>query len=254
MAGLLSAICSSNEAIKSTILFDLCSFLKGAYLKTFSSSAKDESKISEISEEEYNRMIEDLPSYSENCDRDLVTLWDTGTFFPGRRIVRKLKEVDIGNVSKEECCSKNYKKKGVMAPGVLWFFCGDHHKCVGFVVLDSAESCKIVSEIIITRFPIPPKNIIYDNGCNLEDYVLNRWPDYFKDTAFLIDEFHFKSHNNCAPTYDSGLHSTLICDVNTSLVEQKNSKIRHIKNTTPFMKCRTFMSKLINVVSNINED
>lgn len=68
-------------------------------------------------------------------NKDLITLWDTGIFFPGRRIFRKIEEIDIGNVSKEESCTKNYKKKGAMAPGVLWFFCGDHSKCVGFIIL-----------------------------------------------------------------------------------------------------------------------
>ena len=39
-----------------------------------------------------------------------------------------------------------------------------------------------------------PKIIIYDNCCHLHNYCLNRDPEFFKHTKFLIDRFHWKNH------------------------------------------------------------
>ncbi len=39
-----------------------------------------------------------------------------------------------------------------------------------------------------------PSTVIYDNACNLHNYVLNRAPYFFKDTWFLIDRFHWRNH------------------------------------------------------------
>lgn len=246
LAGLLSAISMEFK------IHELFSVLVSINKISFPSNEK--SVIEEKSEDQYTESLSKLPSYKSDINKDILTLWDTGTYFPLRRVYRTIEEIDIGIQRREESCNKNYKKKGTLAPGILWFFCGQHNKCVGFVVLESSESCKTVSEIIITRFEQPPDIIIYDNSCNLEQYVLNRWPNYFQNTTFYVDGFHYKSHKNCATTYDSGLHSSVISTINTSLVEQKNARIRHIKNTTPLMKARTFMSKLIYIVSYINKN
>ncbi len=41
-----------------------------------------------------------------------------------------------------------------------------------------------------------PKVIIYDNACALHNYCLNRDPEFFKDTTFLVDRFHWKNHTS----------------------------------------------------------
>ena len=41
---------------------------------------------------------------------------------------------------------------------------------------------------------IAPKVIVYDNGCNLHQYCLNREPDYFRESRFLVDRFHWPNH------------------------------------------------------------
>lgn len=251
LSGLFTAMYKSLETDQmSIILKDLCLFMQNCLDKTF--NGQDSKTINEINEIEHRSLIENLPSFSVNTNQNLVSLWDTGVYFPKRRIFRKVAEVNIGNVSKEAMCTKIAKKPGTMAAGLLWYFCGTHNKCVGFSILNSAESCKIVSETIISRFDVPPEIIIYDNCCNLEEYILNRFPEYFKKTKFFVDGFHHKSHTNCANTYDSGIHQFIKC--NSSLVEQKNSKLRHLKDTTPFLKARTFFSKIVYAVHKINND
>ena len=36
--------------------------------------------------------------------------------------------------------------------------------------------------------------MIYDNSCNLHQYVLNREPHFFETTMFLGDRFHWANH------------------------------------------------------------
>ena len=40
-----------------------------------------------------------------------------------------------------------------------------------------------------------PKTIIYDNCCNLHQYCLNREPQFFKESWFVIDRFHWPNHS-----------------------------------------------------------
>jgi hypothetical protein len=102
-----------------------------------------------------------------------------------------------------------YKKKGRLVAGTLLFWCGIHRKCLWFYVMQSAESCKTVFPILATRFSKQPKVIIYDNGCNLSEYILNRAPGPFKDTYILSDGFHWKNHTNCSAAYNSKLYPPL---------------------------------------------
>ena len=41
---------------------------------------------------------------------------------------------------------------------------------------------------------LAPSIVIYDNACNLRQYVLNREPEFFKHTKFLVDRFHWGNH------------------------------------------------------------
>ena len=36
--------------------------------------------------------------------------------------------------------------------------------------------------------------MIYDNACNLHNYCLNRELQYFKNTWFIVDRFHWRNH------------------------------------------------------------
>lgn len=61
-------------------------------------------------------------------------------YFPKKKICHKVAPLDIGNVAKDHVCTKIEKKAGTMEPGVLWYFCGEHNKCVGLTTLISAKT------------------------------------------------------------------------------------------------------------------
>ena len=46
----------------------------------------------------------------------------------------------------------------------------------------------------IYNFTLAPDLVIYDNGCNLHNYCLNREPVFFKQTWFVVDRFHWPNH------------------------------------------------------------
>ena len=132
---------------------------------------------------------------------------ETGAYFPGRPYHSIIRDIHLTKES--ALCNKLYKNKGRLGAGTLLFWCGLHRKCLGFYVMQSAESCKTVFQILVTRFRLQPKVIIYDNGCNLSEYILNRAPGPFKNTYILSDGFHWKNHTNCGMAYNSKLYPAL---------------------------------------------
>ena len=149
---------------------------------------------------------------TENVQQETMTnpyeeLSQTGYFFPGRPAVREINPILLNQ--KEPSCNKSYKIAGKFGSGTLFFWCAEHKCCIGFVVLLTAESVQHVYNVFVTRFIIQPEFIIYDNGCNLHDYILNRSPSYFQKTQILSDGFHWKNHKNCCECYNSKLYPTL---------------------------------------------
>jgi hypothetical protein len=98
--------------------------------------------------------------------------------------------------------------------------------------------------------PKPPRLLVYDNACNAEAYCLNREPEYFKDTLFLVDkashwgwrwavgsrtvswrpcapttplahpQLHMKGHTACSKAYNIALYPEYV-GLNSQLAEQK---------------------------------
>ena len=48
--------------------------------------------------------------------------------------------------------------------------------------------------VFSTLLYIAPETIVYDNCCNLHNYCLNREPEFFRNSQFLIDRFHWSNH------------------------------------------------------------
>ena len=62
--------------------------------------------------------------------------------------------------------------------------------CYGFQAMRLRESPNTPFTLQTTA----PTTIVYDNCCNLHNYCLNREPDFFKETKFLVDRFHWSNH------------------------------------------------------------
>ena len=56
--------------------------------------------------------------------------------------------------------------------------------------------------------------------CNLHHYVLLREAALFKNTEFMIDEFHAKGHSDCSLNYNSSQFKSRV-NKDLSLAEQK---------------------------------
>ncbi|KAJ2989956.1 hypothetical protein HDV02_004695, partial [Globomyces sp. JEL0801] len=75
---------------------------------------------------------------SSNLD-PFEELFATGTFFPGRKAIRKVTNIELSKTC-EGSCNKNAKFPGRLGSGVLLYWCGEHRFCIGFNILESAES------------------------------------------------------------------------------------------------------------------
>ena len=99
-----------------------------------------------------------------------------------------------------------------------------------------------MSLILYSLICIAPTTFIYDNGCNLHNYCLNRAPQYFPNTWFLIDRFYWPNHTGKFNTNVSRAMYNYTCDdlpgcnigykmashpqfehINSQVVEQSNA-------------------------------
>ena len=113
--------------------------------------------------------------------------------------------------------------------------------------------------VLLSRFAILPEYVIYDNGCNLLDFALNRSPAPFIGTKILSDGFHWKNHKNCSPGFNSseypalaGIPIYLILGISSVLHEQKNRYLDKLKSTSVHMKINTFARILIHTLETLN--
>ena len=157
---------------------------------------------------------------------DTEELLRTGVYFPNNPVVRTCARTNIAG--SDSSCTKNYQSAGKLGAGIILFWCAKHRLCVGFVLLESAESCEYVYSTLVTRFKRIPKTIIYDNACNLSEYCLNRAPELFIDTKFLVDAFHYKGHTNCSHSFNSGMHQSMF-RISSVVHEQKNALLAKSK-------------------------
>lgn len=102
-----------------------------------------------------------------------------------------------------------------------------------------------------------PRVVVYDFACGLMDYCLNRAPDYFKYTRFVVDKFHERNHEGCSEAlrmvqfYSSGE----VAPPNTQLCEQINKHMKRYKKTMQNMKQHSFMTLLRAIIEawNVNK-
>jgi hypothetical protein len=197
-----------------------------------------------LSESEVKELYRNLKRKHPQND-ELNELWSTGCYFPNFPIVRLIEDIKISSsaASRTVCSKKSFRGEDC-APGTVAFYCVEHQFCIGFVVLDEPESPRTIYEVLMTRFVNLPELVIYDNGCNLSEYILNRLPFFARRMRIMVDNFHYSSHINCSPTFDTHMHPAVSRKLNTALFEQKNSLIARLKMTAPLMLLRTFFSFL----------
>lgn len=139
----------------------------------------------------------------------------------------------------ESECGKYYNtySKARLTGGIMVLWC-QHSVCVGFHVIPTAEGRNDVFSALFTHWPVAPKIVVYDYACQLAPYSMVREPLFFRDTRFVVDEFHAVGHTKCssassathAMQYDPNLQA-----VNTSAAEVGNSGVGKIRKSVSYM-------------------
>ena len=147
-------------------------------------------------------------------------------FTPTGEKVREMRKYDVGEDKGEATCKKKYPE--VSRSGTtylfLWFDPAHYGHCYGFHVIPVAEGRKDAFASLYTHMPTAPTEVFYDFACQLEEYCLNREPDYFMSTRFFHDIFHGYTHK-CPEVYKSQRIASLQ-SMNTEVCEQFNAFIQ----------------------------
>ena len=105
--------------------------------------------------------------------------------------------------------------------------CAECSICRLSAMMVDAESPRTPFELLYTHWDECPSLVCYDNGCNMDHFILNREPEHFKDMDIAIDHFHHCEHKKCSKCYDSDEFHSLM---NSSLAEQKNSFFADVRS------------------------
>jgi hypothetical protein len=79
--------------------------------------------------------------------------------------------------------------------------------------MTDAESPGTLFELLYLFFSEGPKRVVYDNGCNLLTYILNRDPVWARHLRIFIDALDLKGHTGCATSLDAGMNQSSCCNV-----------------------------------------
>jgi hypothetical protein len=161
----------------------------------------------------------------------------------GSDIRRRLGRYDIDKSTTRraeigQTCTKHKEGHQRLVPGCCVGWCLQCGISVGFTVMANAESARTIFEWLLTRCDEAPKIVCYDNGCNAQQYFLNREPEFFGTTACYVDAMHHKGHDKCSEEYSSS-HCESI--TNSSLAEQKNSILRSLESHVGYMSQTVFL-------------
>ena len=136
-------------------------------------------------------------------------------------------------------CSKYYSQYSQrrLTGGIMCAWC-THSVCYGFHCIPRGEGRNDVFSAMITRWPRPPKRVIYDFACALGPYCLTREPEFFADTLYVVDDFHAKGHTKCSPASFLKTYAAIdprLIKVNSSAAECGNGGIARIRKSVSYM-------------------
>lgn len=137
-------------------------------------------------------------------------------------------------------CSKDFPaaRKSGFCYMFLWF-CGKHGHCYGFHLIEGGEGRKDPFFSLYKYCEKPPRFAIYDFGCSLNEYGLNREPGYFREIEVKIDAFHGVCHV-CSTVFRCTQCSCLQ-GINTEICEQFNAYLQVIKYTASHLTQEHFI-------------
>ena len=168
-------------------------------------------------------------------------------FFPSLPRVRIRRHYEADTERKATICTKKSYGHTSLSPGVFTIFCphGLLYSlctnnmvasqscfltgiCYGFQAMRFHESPNIPFQLSMRGFikvtkhnnktfthPVvffpAPDTIVYDIGCNLHNYCLNREPQFFKFARFYVDKFHWRNHTGKSQSCIHTIHTITDC-------------------------------------------
>ena len=146
----------------------------------------------------------------------------------------------VPSASDRDTCRKNSYGHPTLSPGIFTVYC-EHGVCYGFEILQKCESPQHPFRIFKSRFIEAPELIIYDNACRLHIYSLNREPQFFQHSQFIVDRFHWKGHVGCSRGYClDAYNDKRIKAINSQVNEQANSGLQRIRGQLAYMTVKNF--------------
>ena len=137
-------------------------------------------------------------------------------------------------------CTKDFPTVPYGGFGYMFlFFCPYHGHCYGFHLIDGGEGRKDPFSAIFKYMEEAPQEIFYDFACKLQEYCLNREPEFFRSVRFWHDLFHAINHIcgiNFRSTRVVGLDGA-----NSEICEQFNSYLQCVKYTGSHLGQSNFM-------------
>lgn len=159
---------------------------------------------------------------------------------PNYEITRQTKVHD-DEPTVDKACQKYFPQISFGGFGYLFlFFCPLHGHCYGMhLVSGLGEGRKDPFAALFKYTETPPKEVFYDFACQLQEYILNREPSFFKNTRFWHDLFHGIKHL-CGKNFKSSRIRGMEM-FNTEICEQFNSYLQCIKFTGSHLSQNHFM-------------
>ena len=141
----------------------------------------------------------------------------------------------------DQIYTKNFPTVSFGGYGYLFlFFCPIHGNCYGFNLISGGEGRKDPFSVMYKYMEPPhPEELFFDFACHLSEYYLNREPEFFKNTHFWHDIFHFINHT-CGINFKSGRVLGLE-SINSEICEQVNSYLQCVKYTASHLSQEHFM-------------
>ena len=147
---------------------------------------------------------------------------------------------DTDKETVQDPCEKSFPKVSYGGFGYMFlFFCPIHGHCYGFHLIDGGEGRKDAFAPLYKFKESPPKDLFFDFACQLNEYCLNREPEFFKFTRFWHDLFHSVNHT-CGQCFKSARVCGM-AGIDSEICEQFNSYLQCIKYTGSHLSLPHFM-------------
>ncbi len=142
-------------------------------------------------------------------------------------------------------CKKHFEDKANMSNGALVANCLQHRQTFLHSSLKQPESVDNYFSVLLMYYPglLAPSDLVTDNPCNLQPYLMYREPRKFQNTGNHSDIFHEFSGHACGPLYSSRYLkqcSSAFSTINTSLIESNNKLIQRMNISAIWMNLDTF--------------